>query len=146
MQFPFLYGSRWLANNLSLPRAKGYGFPGITVDGRDPLAVYREMKQAVDRARQGKGPTLIEAVTYRLAPHSSDDDDLTYRSKEEVEAAKKIDPVVLFRNYLIDHQLLDDEREAQMHQQIDEEVDEATEYAQNAPDPHQTDLYRHVYA
>lgn len=127
-------------------RAKGYGFPGITVDGRDPLAVYREMKQAVDRARQGKGPTLIEAVTYRLAPHSSDDDDLTYRSKEEVEAAKKIDPVVLFRNYLIDHQLLDDEREAQMHQQIDEEVDEATEYAQNAPDPHQTDLYRHVYA
>lgn len=127
-------------------RAQGYGFPGVTVDGRDPLAVYQQVRQAVDRAREGGGPTLIEAVTYRLLPHSSDDDDLTYRAKEEVEQEKKLDPIVLFRDYLYNYQLLDRDREETMIQQINDEVDEATEFAQNAPDPDPKDLYRHVYA
>ncbi|PMU47525.1 2-oxoisovalerate dehydrogenase, partial [Pseudomonas sp. GP01-A3] len=68
-------------------RAIGYGMPGFTVDGNDPLEVYRVTKEAADRARRGEGPTLIEAVSYRLTAHSSDDDDRIYRSREEVEEA-----------------------------------------------------------
>ena len=127
-------------------RAKGYGFPGVKIDGRDAFAVYRAVKQAADRARRGEGPTLIEAVTYRLAPHSSDDDDLTYRSKEEVEAEKRMDPLQRFRDYLVAQQLLDVQLEEELNQQIDREVDEATEFAKHAPEPDQEDLYRHVYA
>lgn len=70
-------------------RAIGYGMPGYTVDGNDPLAVYKAVKEAADRGRRGEGPTLIETVSYRLTAHSSDDDDLVYRDKEEVEEAKK---------------------------------------------------------
>lgn len=70
-------------------RAIGYGMPGYTIDGNDPLAVYKAVKEAADRGRRGEGPTLIEAVSYRLTAHSSDDDDRVYRDKEEVEEAKK---------------------------------------------------------
>src|SRR5207249_8554543 len=66
-------------------RGQGYGFPGVTVDGNDVLAVYEAMTDAVKRARDGEGSTLIEAKTYRLMPHSSDDDDRRYRAREEVE-------------------------------------------------------------
>ncbi len=69
-------------------RAIGYGMPGITVDGNDPLEVYKAVKEAADRGRRGEGPTLIETVSYRLTPHSSDDDDRTYRSPDEVAKAK----------------------------------------------------------
>lgn len=71
-------------------RAIGYGMPGYTVDGNDPLAVYKAVKEAADRGRRGEGPTLIETVSYRLTAHSSDDDDRVYRDKEEVEEAKKM--------------------------------------------------------
>ena len=74
-------------------RAIGYGMPGITVDGNDPLAVYQAVKEAADRARAGLGPTLIETVSYRLTPHSSDDDDRSYRTVEEVAAAKTKDSI-----------------------------------------------------
>lgn len=70
-------------------RAIGYGMPGYTIDGNDPLAVYKAIKEAADRGRRGEGPTLIETVSYRLTAHSSDDDDRVYRDKEEVEEAKK---------------------------------------------------------
>src|SRR5699024_5150563 len=73
-------------------RAIGYGMPGYTVDGNDPLAVYEVVKQARDYAISGKGPTLIEANTVRLTAHSSDDDDRLYREKDELEAMKKQDP------------------------------------------------------
>ena len=68
-------------------RAQGYGFPGVVVDGSDVLACYAAMKTAHERARAGDGPTLIECKTYRYLPHTSDDDDKTYRSREEVEEA-----------------------------------------------------------
>lgn len=70
-------------------RAIGYGMPGYTIDGNDPLAVYKAVKEAANRGRRGEGPTLIETVSYRLTAHSSDDDDRVYRDKEEVEEAKK---------------------------------------------------------
>lgn len=138
--------SKQVAGENVASRAHGYGFPGVKVDGRDVFAVYREVKQAAERARRGEGPTLIEAVTYRLAPHSSDDDDLTYRTKDEVEEAKKMDPLQRFRHYLFANQLLDPQQEEELNQQLDQEVDDATEFAKKAPDPDQQELYRHVFA
>ncbi|HYX79910.1 MAG TPA: thiamine pyrophosphate-dependent dehydrogenase E1 component subunit alpha, partial [Actinomycetota bacterium] len=91
-------------------RAAGYGFPGVVVDGNDVLACYAAMREAVDRARSGEGPTLIEAKTYRFFPHTSDDDDRTYRSREEVEQAKHQDPVHRLEHYLRDAGIADDAR------------------------------------
>lgn len=127
-------------------RADGYGFPGVSVDGTDPLAVYQVMKEAIERARKGDGPTLIEAVTYRLLPHSSDDDDMSYRTKDEVTSAKEKDPIRVFREYLLDCNLLNEENELQLSRQVTDEVDDATEYAEQALDPDPSDLYRYVYA
>ncbi len=126
-------------------RAIGYGFPGVSIDGNDPIEVYRVMKEAVDRARRGEGPTLIEAVTYRLVPHSSDDDDRVYRTREEVEEAKKKDPIVQFSNYLKQVGLLDDAKEQELLSKVQKEVDEATEYAENAPYPTPESTLTHVY-
>ncbi len=126
-------------------RAIGYGFPGVKIDGNDPIDVYRAMKEAVDRARRGEGPTLIEAMTYRLVPHSSDDDDRSYRSREEVEEAKKNDPILRFRNYLMEQGILDEEKDQQLLTRIQSEVDEATEYAENAPYPEPESALKHVY-
>lgn len=83
--------SKQVAGGEVWKRAEGYGFPGIKVDGNNPLEVYKAVKEAAERGRKGEGPTLIEAVSYRLVPHSSDDDDRTYRAREEVEEAKKKD-------------------------------------------------------
>jgi len=127
-------------------RAIGYGFPGVSVDGNDPIEVYRVMKEAVERARSGGGPTLVEAVVYRLTPHSSDDDDRTYRSREEVEEAKKKDPLPQFASYLKQVGLLDEEKEAALHKRVQQEVDEATEYAEQAPYPAPESALAHVYA
>lgn len=127
-------------------RGQGYGIPGIQVDGNDPIAVYQVVKEARERAIRGEGPTLIEALSYRLVPHSSDDDDRTYRDPEEVEEAKKSDPIVTFRQYLLDHQLLSEEEEQDLLASIRHEVNEATTYAENASEPDPKDIYRHVFA
>jgi 2-oxoisovalerate dehydrogenase E1 component alpha subunit len=89
-------------------RAIAYGMPGVIVDGNDAIEVYRVIKQAVERARRGDGPTLVEAKTYRPVPHSSDDDDRAYRSREEVEGWKKKDPLLQMRQYLESINLLDE--------------------------------------
>ncbi|WCN36873.1 thiamine pyrophosphate-dependent dehydrogenase E1 component subunit alpha [Aneurinibacillus uraniidurans] len=138
--------TKQLACNSVADRALGYGFPGISVDGNDPIEVYKATKEAVDRARRGEGATLIEAVTYRLVPHSSDDDDRAYRSREEVEDAKKKDPLLRFASYLREVGLLDDATEKEIGERVAHEVDEATEYAENAPYPAPEDTLRHVYA
>ncbi|MDQ1002650.1 2-oxoisovalerate dehydrogenase E1 component alpha subunit [Neobacillus niacini] len=127
-------------------RALGYGFPGISVDGSDPLEVYRVVKDAVERARRGDGPTLIEALCFRFTPHSSDDDDRGYRPKGEVEEEKKKDPILLFNRYLKEVEVLTDELEKEINEWVAKEVEEATEYAENAPSPVPEDTLRHVYA
>jgi 2-oxoisovalerate dehydrogenase E1 component alpha subunit len=127
-------------------RAAGYGFPGVAVDGNDPVAVFHAVQQAADRARQGGGPTLVETKSYRLVPHSSDDDDRTYRSREEVEAAKRRDAIPSFRQQLRDAGILDDEREREMRRHIAEVVDDATEYAERAPYPSAEEALSPVFA
>lgn len=90
------YDKQVACENIS-DRAVGYGMPGVTVNGNDPLEVYQAVKEARERARRGEGPTLIETISYRLTPHSSDDDDSSYRGREEVEEAKKVIPCLLIK-------------------------------------------------
>ncbi|MDQ4005482.1 MAG: thiamine pyrophosphate-dependent dehydrogenase E1 component subunit alpha [Actinomycetota bacterium] len=127
-------------------RAEGYGFPGVTVDGNDLFACYEVMKNAVDRARSGDGPTLIECMTYRFHPHTSDDDDRTYRTREEVDAARKKDPLVTFGEYLKGSGLIDDARIESTRVELKEEVDKAVDDAWNAADPEADTAHRHVFA
>ncbi|GIP25427.1 2-oxoisovalerate dehydrogenase subunit alpha [Paenibacillus sp. J23TS9] len=127
-------------------RALGYGFPGIRVDGNDALAVYRAVKEARERAIRGEGPTLIEAMMYRLSPHSTSDNDLAYRTKEEVEENWKNDGVARFKAYLMNCGIWDETKEADLLEQLALEIKDATEYADNAPFPKPEDTMLHVYA
>ncbi|MED4941534.1 thiamine pyrophosphate-dependent dehydrogenase E1 component subunit alpha [Heyndrickxia coagulans] len=133
-----------LGNPRVSDRAIGYGMPGVTVDGNDPLAVYEVVKEAADRARRGEGPTLIETLVYRFTPHSSDDDD-RYRAQEEVKTAKEKDPVVLFSRYLKEEGLLDGEKEKEIDARVMQTVNEATDYAEKAPYAKPEDTLRFVY-
>ncbi len=125
-------------------RARGYGFPGVTVDGNDVLAVYTVMKEAVERARAGDGATLIEAKTYRLVPHTSDDDDRRYRPREEVDEWSQKDPLVRFKAWLGEHEIADQHKLDELQEKAAREVDEATEYAEKTPTPAPESALRHV--
>lgn len=127
-------------------RAQGYGMPGYTVDGNDPLAVYEAVKEAADRARRGEGPSLIETVSYRLTAHSSDDDDRTYREQEEVEEAKKKDSLITFKAYLQEVGVLTDEKEQQLEDELKKIINDATDYAENAPYAEPESALKYVYA
>jgi 2-oxoisovalerate dehydrogenase E1 component alpha subunit len=127
-------------------RAIGYGFPGVRVDGNDVLEVYRVTKEARSRAIRGEGPTLIEAVMYRLSPHSTSDNDLAYRTKEEVDLHWKLDGLPRYKQYLIEAGIWSEEEDAAMVAAIQQEIKAATEYGDKAPFPDPSDLYRHVYA
>jgi 2-oxoisovalerate dehydrogenase E1 component alpha subunit len=127
-------------------RAEGYGFPGHRVDGNDVLAVYEVVREAVERARKGDGPTLIEAKTYRMTAHSSDDDDRLYREREEIEEWRQKDPIVRFEKYMMENGLLDEERREEISAEIKAEVAEASEYAEQAPFADPEEALERVYA
>src|SRR5262245_36271745 len=103
-------------------KALAYGFPGIQVDGNDVLAVHVATREAVERARRGEGPTLIECVTYRLGVHTTADDPTKYRSAEEVAEWERKDPLTRFRTYLQKRNLLDEGLEAEVEAEIAEAV------------------------
>lgn len=127
-------------------RAAGYGMPGIIVDGNDILAVYKVMRTAVERAYAGEGPTLVEAKTYRPVPHSSDDDDRSYRSREEVESWKKKDPILRYQAVLRESDLLSDEILADYDARIKAIVDAAQQSAEAAPYPAPEEALGAVFA
>jgi 2-oxoisovalerate dehydrogenase E1 component alpha subunit len=127
-------------------RAAGYGFPGVTVDGNDVLAVYAAAKEAVDRARRGEGPTFIEAMTYRLVPHTSDDDDRRYRTREEVAEWEAKDPLKRFEAWLGEHDVAGKAEIEALQTRAMQEVDEATRIAEEAPGPEPASALLHVYA
>ncbi|MEF3308364.1 thiamine pyrophosphate-dependent dehydrogenase E1 component subunit alpha [Paenibacillus sp. GYB004] len=127
-------------------RAAGYGFPGVQVDGNDVLAVYKAVKEARERAIRGEGPTLIEAITYRISPHSTSDNDLAYRTKEEVDLHRGKDAIPRFKAYLIECGIWSEDEDAQLIDQLVKEIKEATEFGDKAPFPATDDLYRYVYA
>jgi 2-oxoisovalerate dehydrogenase E1 component alpha subunit len=127
-------------------RAQGYGFPGLVADGNDVLSCYEASKTAVDRARSGGGPTLVEFKTYRFRPHTSDDDDRTYRSREEVEDAKAKDPLLRFAAYMKETGLLNDEAVERIEAEVKAEIQRAQEEAWNAADPDPDSTMRNVFA
>jgi 2-oxoisovalerate dehydrogenase E1 component alpha subunit len=138
------------ARQVSVPnvadRASGYGIPGVVVDGNDVLACYAAAREAVDRARAGEGPTLIEAKVIRLTAHSSDDQQTKYRSEEELAEEKTKDCVPVFRTRLRDAGILTDEIEENLAAEIKGIVDEATDYAEAQPDPDPATAMRYVFA
>ena len=142
---------------ISLPRAKqtasktiaqkaiAYGFPGIMVDGNDVLALYAAAKEAVDRARSGEGPTLIESYTYRLGDHTTSDDATRYRSQSELQEWEKKDPLTRFRVYLTNKGLWDDNMEKTSFEEARSRVDEESQKALDHPPPQLDDVFKYTY-
>ncbi len=127
-------------------RAEGYGIPGVMVDGMDAIACYAAVKEAMDRARCGGGPTLVEAKCYRFLSHTTDDDDRTYRSREEVVERRKSDPVPRFEALLAEGGILTAEDAQALKRSILDEANQATDRAESMPYPLPQDLYDNVYA
>jgi 2-oxoisovalerate dehydrogenase E1 component alpha subunit len=127
-------------------RAEGYGMPGVVGDGNDILESYRLTKEAVDRARAGEGPSLIELRTYRYYSHTSDDDDRTYRSREEVEEWRKKDPITRFEAYLKSVDVLDDKTIEETKEKAKTEVNEGAAAAEKAEFPDVSTAADNVYA
>jgi 2-oxoisovalerate dehydrogenase E1 component alpha subunit len=127
-------------------RAAGYGIPGVVIDGFDPIACYAAVKEAMNRARTGGGPTLVEAKCYRFLAHTTDDDDRTYRSREEVAERRKLDPVPGFERFLIEHGVLTTDEAEALKSSVLAEANEATDKAEAMPYPQPQDLYTNVYA
>lgn len=137
-----------VAKQMSVPphqRAKGYGIPGHLADGTDVLDVYQKTKEAAERARRGEGPSIVEATCYRYQPHSSDDDDSRYRSKELLEEWLARDPIDKARAYLLVQGVAQSELDA-MRAEIAAEIERAIDEAEAEPDPRPEDALRHVYA
>lgn len=126
-------------------RAASYTMPGVTVDGNDPVAMWKAAGEAIDRARQGGGPTLLEAKTFRFHGHIFGDAD-AYMDPAEKAAAIERDPLPLFRTWLIDNGHASEEQLTTLEQSITNELDEAVEFALNSPYPDLAELRRDVYA
>jgi pyruvate dehydrogenase E1 component alpha subunit len=126
-------------------RANGFGFPGIRVDGNDVLASYAVTKAALDQARRGQGPTLIEAYTYRMGAHTTSDDPTRYRQAGELEEWQAKDPITRLRTYLAEQQLADDD----FFQQVEDEAKAASQQLRERvlalPDPKPVQLFDNVY-
>jgi pyruvate dehydrogenase E1 component alpha subunit len=127
-------------------KAHAYGIPGIQVDGNDVFAVWSATVDALDRARRGDGPTLIEAVTYRLGDHTTADDASRYREDEEVEKWEARDPIVRLRRYLESRKLWDEDREAAWADEVRQWVDEQVKALESMEPQDPADLFDHMYA
>jgi TPP-dependent pyruvate/acetoin dehydrogenase alpha subunit len=126
-------------------RAEGYGFDGVAINGNDVLAVYQASLGAIARARAGDGPTLIECKTYRWHGHS-EHDKAFYRTDEELAMWKSRDPIPTFTTYLQSRHVLDDQKQKDVEARVAAVIDEAVEFAMNAPDPAPEDAVTDLYA
>jgi 2-oxoisovalerate dehydrogenase E1 component alpha subunit len=150
----FCQNNQWaisvpLAKQMAGPvykRAFGFGFPGVQVDGNDVLAVYAVTRAAADRAREGGGPTLIEAITYRLGAHTTTDDPTRYRTSDELDMWKAREPIGRYRAFLERAGLWSEELERDVQAEADRVAAEVRATVENMPDPPLSDLVDHVYA
>jgi TPP-dependent pyruvate/acetoin dehydrogenase alpha subunit len=126
-------------------RAEGYGFDGVAINGNDVLAVYQATLGALARARNGDGPTLIECKTYRWHGHS-EHDKAFYRTNEELAMWKSRDPIPTFTTYLTGLHVLTPEKTAEIESRVTSTIDDAVEFAMNAPEPHPEDAVTDLYA
>jgi TPP-dependent pyruvate/acetoin dehydrogenase alpha subunit len=120
--------------------------PGYVVDGNDLLAVYQVVSDCVERARAGDGPSLIEAITYRLGAHSTADDPTKYRPESELQDWLKRDPIPRFRNFLLDRQLLSEEDDRRLGDEVKAEIQEVVAAYEALPPPDPGQLFDVVYA
>jgi pyruvate dehydrogenase E1 component alpha subunit len=125
-------------------RACAYGIPATVVDGNDVLEVFRATGEAVERARSGNGPTLIECKTYRLCGHSRSDP-RTYRTREEEAEWEKRDPIPSFREWLLEHDEADEEEINQIERDVAHIIQDAVDYAEASPRPKPEDTYTDVF-
>ncbi|MDH3308189.1 MAG: pyruvate dehydrogenase (acetyl-transferring) E1 component subunit alpha [Acidimicrobiia bacterium] len=124
---------RQTASETIAQKAEGYGMPGVQVDGNDLLAVFAASRQAVSRARNGEGPTLIEAVTYRVGPHTTNDDPRRYRSEVEESHARSLDPLKRVRYYLERNEAWDAAWQEQIDETATANLERAVELAESLP-------------
>lgn len=127
-------------------RAKAYGIPGVTIDGNDVIKVAETTAEAVERARRGEGPTLIEAETYRWRGHSRSDA-RKYRTREEEKYWRnEKDPIRLFKNRLLEEKILTEETYAEMEKKVQDEIEEAVTFAEKSKEPGLDSLTEDIYA
>lgn len=127
-------------------KAQGLGLPGVSVDGLDMKRVHEAVKAAVERARAAEGPTLVEVRVHRMTPHSSDDDDRTYRSKDEMEKMKRQDPLNRTREWIEEAEILSGDKIEGLEEKAKEAVTDAVEYAEAADYPDVSEAAYPVYA
>jgi pyruvate dehydrogenase E1 component alpha subunit len=125
-------------------RAKGYDIPGVIVDGNDVLEVYNAVKEAVEMARKGEGPTLIECKTYRWRGHY-EGDPVNYRTEEELESWKKKDPIKRFSNRLLSDGVVDEDQLEEIEKEVNREIEEAVDFADKSPQPEVSIALEDVY-
>jgi pyruvate dehydrogenase E1 component alpha subunit/2-oxoisovalerate dehydrogenase E1 component alpha subunit len=138
--------SRQTASRTIAIKANAYGMPGVRVDGNDVLAVHAETRKAVERAREGGGPTFIEALTYRRTGHSSSDDPTRYRKNEEVQEWERRDPLDRYTRWLESTGLLTKEKAAQIEDELEAAISEAIVRAEQQPEPDVESLVGDVFA
>lgn len=126
-------------------RADSYGIPGVIADGMDVLSVYNATQNAVERARSGNGPTLIECKTYRFVGHSRTDPQ-QYRPQEERDEWQARDAIPRLKNWMIENEYFTAEEIDLIRQEVEQELDDATEFARNSPHPQPEDALKHVFA
>src|SRR5580704_6132797 len=136
--------SRTTKNTSVARRAESYGLPGVEVDGQDVLAVHRVAKTAIDRARAGGGPTLIECKTYRYVGHHEGDPGTDYRTREEVQHWKEQDPLKRARKSLIESAVADEGELQAVDQEVERLIDQAVEFAEKSPEPSPDSIDEHV--
>jgi pyruvate dehydrogenase E1 component alpha subunit len=136
---------RFVATNDIADKANAFGMPGVVVDGMDVIAVYEVVKEAAERARNGEGPTLIEAKTYRYKGHSKSDLNL-YRTKEEIEEWKKKDPINTFVERLKVSQELNDEVYRSLQEEVSKIIEDGVKFAIESPEPSVDSIFDYVYA
>jgi 2-oxoisovalerate dehydrogenase E1 component alpha subunit len=137
--------SKQMVNQDVAAKAAGYGLPGAIVDGFDPVAVYDAVREARERAAAGDGPTLVEAKCYRFLSHTTDDDDRTYRAREEVEAQRKLDPLPRFERRLLEAGVIVEERLEAMRREVTATVNATTDEVEKEASPDAQQLYGNVY-
>ncbi|RID88203.1 thiamine pyrophosphate-dependent dehydrogenase E1 component subunit alpha [Peribacillus asahii] len=139
---PFSYAS---SCKTIADRAIGYNIPGVRVDGKDVMAVYKAAEEAVQRARRGEGPTLIECVTYRNYGHFEGDAQKYKVEQEKKEHKQEKDAIVQFRNYLLDQQLLSEKELISLEKSVEEAIEQAVKFSEESPYPEAADLLKDVY-
>ena len=137
--------SRQTASKTIAQKAIAYGIEGIQVDGNDIFAVYKAVSEAVKRAREGKGATLIECFTYRLSDHTTSDDATRYRSEKEVKIWEKKDPISRLKSYMMKNKIWSEEKEKKLLEEIELQITKAVEEAEKMPAPTIEDMFNYMF-